>query len=98
MFKPKVLLNRTSQEEGLAPAVGRAGQATLPDLFYSFLTVLSSSVMLERIAIQNSKGTLTMTPEERNDLIAKYAAGYDEVMKALNGFPCGQFGRASHSR
>jgi len=28
-----------------------------------------------------------MTPEERNDLIAKYAAGYDEVMNALNGFP-----------
>ena len=28
-----------------------------------------------------------MTPEERNDLIATYAAGYDEVMKALNGFP-----------
>ena len=28
-----------------------------------------------------------MTPEERRDLIATYAAGYDEVMKALNGFP-----------
>lgn len=28
-----------------------------------------------------------MTPEERNELIAKYAAGYDEVMDALNGFP-----------
>ena len=28
-----------------------------------------------------------MTPEERNDLIAKYASGYDEVMNALNGFP-----------
>jgi DinB superfamily len=28
-----------------------------------------------------------MTPEERNELIAKYAAGYDEVMNALNGFP-----------
>jgi DinB family protein len=28
-----------------------------------------------------------MTPEERKDLIAKYAAGYDEVMNALNGFP-----------
>ena len=28
-----------------------------------------------------------MTPEERNDLIATYAAGYDEVMNALNGFP-----------
>jgi len=28
-----------------------------------------------------------MTHEERNDLIAKYAAGYDEVMNALEGFP-----------
>ena len=28
-----------------------------------------------------------MTPEERIDLIAKYAAGYEEVMNALNGFP-----------
>ena len=28
-----------------------------------------------------------MTPEERKDLIGKYAAGYDEVMNALNGFP-----------
>ena len=28
-----------------------------------------------------------MTPEERKDLIATYAAGYDEVMNALNGFP-----------
>ena len=28
-----------------------------------------------------------MTPEERSNLIAKYRAGYDEVMKALDGFP-----------
>jgi hypothetical protein len=28
-----------------------------------------------------------MTPEERKGLIAKYAAGYDEVMNALQGFP-----------
>ena len=28
-----------------------------------------------------------MTPEERNELIAKYAAGYEEVAQALNGFP-----------
>jgi len=28
-----------------------------------------------------------MTPEEREALIAQYAAGYDEVMNALNGFP-----------
>lgn len=28
-----------------------------------------------------------MTPEERNDLIARYAAGYEEVMQALNDFP-----------
>ena len=33
-----------------------------------------------------------MTPEERNDLIAKYAAGYDEVMKVLNGFPADSLG------
>jgi DinB superfamily len=33
-----------------------------------------------------------MTPEERNDLIAKYAAGYDEVMNALNGFPADSLG------
>ena len=28
-----------------------------------------------------------MTPEERNNLIAQYAAGYEEVTQALNGFP-----------
>lgn len=28
-----------------------------------------------------------MTPEERNDLINTYAAGYEVVMKALDGFP-----------
>ena len=33
-----------------------------------------------------------MTPEERKDLIAKYAAGYDEVMNALNGFPADSLG------
>ena len=33
-----------------------------------------------------------MTPEERSDLIAKYAAGYDEVMKALDGFPADSIG------
>src|ERR1044071_5534631 len=33
-----------------------------------------------------------MTPEERNDLIGTYAAGYDEVMNALNGFPADSLG------
>ena len=33
-----------------------------------------------------------MTPEERNELIATYAAGYDEVMNALNGFPADSLG------
>ncbi len=33
-----------------------------------------------------------MTPEERNDLIAKYAAGYDEVMNALRDFPSDSLG------
>ena len=28
-----------------------------------------------------------MTPEERNELITTYAAGYNEVMNALDGFP-----------
>ena len=33
-----------------------------------------------------------MTPEERQDLIAKYAAGYDEVINALDGFPADSLG------
>jgi hypothetical protein len=33
-----------------------------------------------------------MTPEERNHLIATYAAGYDEVMNALDGFPADSLG------
>jgi hypothetical protein len=33
-----------------------------------------------------------MTPEERNELIARYVAGYDEVMKALDGFPAADLG------
>ena len=28
-----------------------------------------------------------MTPEERQELITQYAAGYDEVAKSLDGFP-----------
>jgi hypothetical protein len=28
-----------------------------------------------------------MTPEERQELISQYAAGYDEVAKSLDGFP-----------
>jgi hypothetical protein len=33
-----------------------------------------------------------MTPEERNQLIAKYAAGYEEVMNALQDFPADSLG------
>ena len=33
-----------------------------------------------------------MTPEERNDLISKYAAGYEEVINALDGFPVDSLG------
>jgi hypothetical protein len=33
-----------------------------------------------------------MTPEERKELIARYAAGHDEVMNALNGFPSDSLG------
>ena len=33
-----------------------------------------------------------MTPEERAELIATYANGYDEVMNALNGFPAESLG------
>jgi DinB superfamily len=41
---------------------------------------------------QIDKGNSTMTPEERRELITKYAAGYDEVMNALNGFPADNLG------
>jgi hypothetical protein len=33
-----------------------------------------------------------MNSEERADLIAKYLAGYEEVLKALDGFPAGSLG------
>ncbi len=33
-----------------------------------------------------------MTPEERSKLIAQYAAGYDEVVRALEGFPAENLG------
>lgn len=33
-----------------------------------------------------------MSPEEREALISKYAAGYDEVMNALQGFPADSLG------
>src|SRR5688572_7976040 len=33
-----------------------------------------------------------VTPEERNALIAQYAAGYEEVVEALNGFPAESLG------
>ncbi|HEX8843705.1 MAG TPA: DinB family protein [Pyrinomonadaceae bacterium] len=31
-----------------------------------------------------------MTPEERQELISKYEAGYDEVVRSLEGFPADQ--------
>ena len=31
-----------------------------------------------------------MTPEERQELISQYEAGYDEVVKSLDGFPTDQ--------
>jgi hypothetical protein len=33
-----------------------------------------------------------MTPEERNALVKQYAAGYDEVIDALNSFPAESLG------
>ena len=33
-----------------------------------------------------------MNPEQRHALVARYRAGYDEVMAALAGFPPGQLG------
>jgi DinB family protein len=44
------------------------------------------------LPILNAKDAINMTPEERQDLIARYAAGYDEVMNALNGFPADSLG------
>src|SRR5688500_1528571 len=36
---------------------------------------------------EGSEGREPMTQNERNELIAKYAAGYEEVISALGGFP-----------
>src|SRR6188768_3161009 len=33
-----------------------------------------------------------MTPEERSSFIAQYVDGYDQVVKALNGFPAERLG------
>jgi hypothetical protein len=48
--------------------------------------------MLSLTAIPIFKDRNTMTPEERNELITKYAAGYDEVINALDGFPADSLG------
>jgi DinB superfamily len=42
--------------------------------------------------ISKVKETTLMTPEERKDLIGKYAAGYDEVINALDGFSSDSLG------
>src|SRR6185369_5722024 len=47
----------------------------------------TAPAMLSLTAIPIFKDRNTMTPEERNELISKYAAGYDEVINALDGFP-----------
>ena len=39
-----------------------------------------------------------MTPEERQELISQYEAGYDEVVKSLDGFPADTADRSSASR
>jgi hypothetical protein len=48
--------------------------------------------MLSPTTIPTFKDPNTMTPEERNELITKYATGYDEVMNALEGFPADSLG------
>ena len=48
--------------------------------------------MLCLTAIPIYKELTPMTPEERNVLITRYAAGYDEVMNALAGFPADSLG------
>src|SRR5215813_6854661 len=43
--------------------------------------------MENHLRSNNLQGEETMTHADRKDLIAKYAAGYDEVAGALEGFP-----------
>src|SRR5215213_3976633 len=54
-----------------------------------FLIVLLFCV---RLPSNNIRTPIPMTPEERNDLITPYAAGYDEVMNALGVFPADSLG------
>ena len=53
--------------------------------------------MLPRLITRKGEFTF-VTPEERNALIAQYAAGYEEVVQALNGFPAESLGGPSDSR
>ncbi len=52
----------------------------------------TSFAMLSLTTIPYLRTRKTMTPEERNELISTYAAGYDEVMNALDGFPADSLG------
>jgi DinB superfamily len=62
--------------------IGPLYKSKLPHQLKSmFLPLLHEFDMLRR------KESNKMTPEERNELIAKYAAGYEEVAEALNDFP-----------
>src|SRR6478672_10855688 len=49
-----------------------------------FLLLLHGQPLIQRKDAMNT--------EERADLIAKYSAGYDEVIKALDGFPADSLG------
>src|SRR5262249_5088259 len=47
----------------------------------------SHCIFWARIITRNESEEAILTTEERKELISKYAAGYDEVVKALDGFP-----------
>jgi DinB superfamily len=44
-------------------------------------------VILKANPLIQPKEIISMTPEERNEFIARYADGYQEVLNALEGFP-----------
>jgi len=53
---------------------------------------MHSFAILSATAIPKIKDLIPMTPEERNELINTYAAGYSEVTNALEGFPADSLG------
>src|ERR1051325_8527085 len=80
-----------------ANSTGESVPCSSPKCYLRFFASLRLCVRIFRalfsfLKLNDKRTRNTMTPEQRNELITKYAAGYDEVINALDGFTADSLG------